>query len=170
MYPYAVDEAASPPQVESRSATTLHVLAAGLACGGQLMRTKHPWVGFTVSLVFAGFTALSNAQQSTANQPAQYIDRTYPVPAGNRLPDKNAQMSMKEKLARKKDLEAANLERKRQIDNDSAELLEAAKELKDAVDGSGGDALSVDVLRKAEQMERLAHGIKEKMKLSVNGG
>lgn len=97
------------------------------------MRTKRRWTVITVSLVFAGFAALSNAQQTTAYQPAQYIDRTYPVPAGNRLPDKNAQMSMKEKLARKKDLDAANVERKRQIDEDSAEFLEAAKELKDAV-------------------------------------
>ena len=134
------------------------------------MRTKRRWIVIAVSLVIAGFAALSNAQQTTANQPAQYIDRTYPVPAGNRMPDKNAQMSMKEKLARKMNLQAANVERKRQIDKDSAELLEAAKELKDAVDRSGVDALSADVLRKAEQMERLAHGIKEKMKLTVNGG
>lgn len=76
---------------------------------------------------------------------------------------------MHDKLATKKHFEAANLERKRQIDNDSAELLKLATELKAAIDKSRNDPLSIDIIRKAELIEKLAHGVKEKMRLTVSG-
>jgi hypothetical protein len=129
------------------------------------------FLGTTALLAFAAFAALSSApqQQPTPNQAPQYIERSYPVPAGNQLPDKNSQMQMHDKLATKKHFEAANFERKRQIDNDSAELLKLATELKAAIDNAGNNTLSLDVIRKAELIEKLAHGVKEKMKLTVTG-
>ena len=78
-------------------------------------------------------------------------------------------MQMHAKLAAIKNFEAANLARKRQIDNDSEELLKLARELKAAIDKSDNHKLSIDVIRKAELIETLAHGIKEKMKLTVTG-
>jgi hypothetical protein len=132
--------------------------------------TKHRFLGTTTLLACAGLTALSSVpQQPSPNQPPQYIEKSYPVPAGNEWPDKNSQMQMHDKLATKKHFEAANLERKRQIDNDSAELLKLATELKSAIDKSDKDTLALDIIRKAELIEKLAHSVKEKMKLAVTG-
>jgi hypothetical protein len=40
-------------------------------------------------------------------------------------------------------------------------------ELKDYVDKTNADVLSVEVLKKAEQIEKLAHSVKEKMKGNI---
>jgi hypothetical protein len=50
------------------------------------------------------------------------------------------------------------------IKRDSRKLLELATELKQHVDQSGENILSMDVMRKAEEMEKLAHKVKENMR------
>jgi hypothetical protein len=47
---------------------------------------------------------------------------------------------------------------------DTVKLLEMANELKAAVDKSNKDTLSLDVVRKADAIEKLAHSVKEGMK------
>ena len=49
----------------------------------------------------------------------------------------------------------------------SPHLLELATQLKDEVDKTSKDTLSLNVIRKAESIEKLAHGVKEKMKLTM---
>lgn len=116
------------------------------------------------------FASLANSQQPGANQPPQYIEKSYPVAAGNDWPDKNMQMKMHNKTATRKILEAANTERKRQIDTDSAEILKLANELNIATHAADKDgAPSNDIVRRAELIEKLAHAVKEKMKLTVHG-
>ena len=66
--------------------------------------------------------------------------------------------------------EALNAERKRQISADSAQLLKLAVELKAEVDKTTKDTLSLDVIRKADQIEKLAHSVKEKMRLEAGPG
>jgi hypothetical protein len=63
-------------------------------------------------------------------------------------------------------MDAANLERRRQIADDSARLLKLATDLKAEVDKTTKDTLSLGVIRKADEIERLAHDVKEKMKLA----
>src|SRR5271168_3530639 len=58
----------------------------------------------------------------------------------------------------------ANLQRQAVIKADTDRLLKLAVELKDSVDKSSEDILSVDVLKKAEEIEKLAHNVKDKMK------
>jgi hypothetical protein len=58
----------------------------------------------------------------------------------------------------------ANTERQQQIQRDTDRLLQLATELKQAVDKSNEDTLSLDVIKKAEEVERLAHSVKEKMR------
>lgn len=58
----------------------------------------------------------------------------------------------------------ANEERQAQLRRDSDRLFKLATELKDSVDKSNQNMLSVDVIRKAEEIEKLAHSVKEKMK------
>jgi hypothetical protein len=58
----------------------------------------------------------------------------------------------------------ASDERQKKLVEDTAKLLELAKELKVAVDKSDKNTLSLDVVRKADAIEKLAHSVKEKMK------
>jgi len=66
---------------------------------------------------------------------------------------------------RQKELQKkANLERQEDIKKDTEKLLELATELKQAVEKSNENTLSMDVIKKAEQIEKLAKIVKDKMK------
>jgi hypothetical protein len=58
----------------------------------------------------------------------------------------------------------ANLERQAQIKNDTEKLLKLSQELKDYVDKSNENMLSLSVLKKAEEIEKLARSVKDRMK------
>lgn len=60
--------------------------------------------------------------------------------------------------------DAQNAARKKQLAEDTARLVELAKELKAEVDKTTKDTLSLTVIRKADEIEKLAHAVKEKMK------
>jgi len=55
-------------------------------------------------------------------------------------------------------------ERQATIKRDTDKLLALATELKEYVDKTNENVLSVDVVRKAEEIEKLAHHVKEKMR------
>jgi len=69
---------------------------------------------------------------------------------------------MQERAARE-----ANKKRQQDIRTDTDKLFQLATELKDAVDKSNEHLLSLDVVRKADEVEKLAHRVKEKMKEAV---
>ncbi len=78
-------------------------------------------------------------------------------------------MEMREQQTKNQNYAAANVERKKQIADDSTKLFKLANDLKVEVDKTDKDTLSLDVIRKADEIERLARIIKEKMKLTVSG-
>jgi hypothetical protein len=88
-------------------------------------------------------------------------------PEINHIPDANEQMKMNERQMQTRNFEAVNAERKRQIAEESAKLLRLATDLKSEVDKTSKDTLSINVIRKAEEIEKLAHDVKEKMKLTI---
>ncbi len=59
---------------------------------------------------------------------------------------------------------ARNLERQRRLVADTQRLLQLATELKTEVDKTNQNILSVDVVKKAEEIEKLARSVKERMK------
>jgi nitric oxide reductase activation protein len=59
---------------------------------------------------------------------------------------------------------ARNIDRQKQLVADTEKLLNLANELKADVDKSTKDTLSLDVIKKADEIEKLAHSVKEKMK------
>ena len=61
-------------------------------------------------------------------------------------------------------LKKANLQRQQEIKKDTEKLLELATELKQSVDKSNENTLSLDVIKKAEEIEKLAKTVKDKMK------
>jgi len=83
------------------------------------------------------------------------------------LPDVNKQMEMRNEQVKKQNFEAVNTQRKKIIADESALLLKLATDLKTEVDKTTKDELSINVIRKAELVEKLAHDMKEKMKLTV---
>ena len=60
-----------------------------------------------------------------------------------------------------------NKKRQTDIQQDTQKLYQLAGELKDAVGKSNENLLSLDVVRKAEEVEKLAKRVKEKMKEGV---
>jgi len=58
----------------------------------------------------------------------------------------------------------ANLERQALLRSDTEKLVKLTTELRDYVDKSNENVLSLDVLKKADEIEKLAHSVREKMK------
>jgi regulatory protein YycI of two-component signal transduction system YycFG len=67
-------------------------------------------------------------------------------------------------------LKEANLKRQQDLRADTDRLLQLATELKAAVDKSNENLLSLDVLRKADEVEKLARRVREKMKDGIGPG
>jgi nitric oxide reductase activation protein len=57
-----------------------------------------------------------------------------------------------------------NSDRQKRLVADTEKLLALATDLKAQVDKSTKDTLSVDVIKKADEIEKLAHSVKERMK------
>ena len=57
-----------------------------------------------------------------------------------------------------------NMDRQKRLVADTDKLLSLATDLKAQVDKSTKDTLSVDVIKKADEIEKLAHSVKERMK------
>ncbi len=57
-----------------------------------------------------------------------------------------------------------NEKRQEDIKKDTDQLLDLATQLKQYVDKTNEDIISLDVIKKAEQIEKLAKSVKEKMK------
>ena len=55
----------------------------------------------------------------------------------------------------------------KQLSYDTAKLLTLANELKAELDKSNKDTLSLSVIRKADQVEKLAHKVRDEMKASL---
>ncbi len=81
-----------------------------------------------------------------------------PFPPAAPVPDEN-RIRLEKDMAKK-----ANHARQEDIKHDTDQLLKLATELKDAVDKSNENMLSLEVVRKADEVEKLAHSVKEKMR------
>ncbi len=57
-----------------------------------------------------------------------------------------------------------NVQRQQEIKRDTDKLLELATQLKQYVDKTNENIISLDVIRKADEIEKLAKSVKEKMK------
>ena len=70
---------------------------------------------------------------------------------------------MEEKMEHERE-KAMNKQRQTTLQKDTDHLLELATELKAYVDKTNEHTLSLDVIKKAEEIEKLAKSVKEKMK------
>ena len=97
--------------------------------------------------------------QNSGQAPAQFPGLS-PIPGLSPDPHENPDRAKMERDMAKK----ANRERHVQLQRDTDNLLKLANELKQYVDKSNEHTLSLDVVKKAEEIEKLAHSVKEKMK------
>ncbi|HME34446.1 MAG TPA: hypothetical protein VKF84_04340 [Candidatus Sulfotelmatobacter sp.] len=107
-----------------------------------------------VFLVLLGAASLASAQQihlPPAVSQSQTMGKV-PVTGGDDVQKEQAR--------------AANLQRQAEIRRDTEKMLQLTAELKDYLEKSGQDVMSMDAIKKAEQIEKLAHGVKSKMRQS----
>jgi hypothetical protein len=98
------------------------------------------------------------------------IQHPQPLPGAvpNRLPpiddDSNIDDAQAARRMLAKQVEKRNQDRQAQLVDDTNRLFDLAKELKDQVGKTNEDVLSVDVVKKAAEIEKLAKSVREKMK------
>jgi hypothetical protein len=98
------------------------------------------------------------AQDSTSPVPPTRVQRPDDLP--NEDPVVREHREKLEKVMEKK----ANQERQAQLKQDTEKLLQLSTELKQYVEKTNENVLSVNVIKKAEEIEKLAHSVKEKMR------
>ncbi len=117
--------------------TILPILAAGIAC----------W-------------SMISPRQLSAQMPPSLSGP--PLDASGHRPGEEPDAAQKEMLAK---LETRRNEaRQQEIVRDTAKLLALATELKSDVDKTSKNVLSIDVIKKADEIDKLAKTIKERMK------
>jgi hypothetical protein len=104
------------------------------------------------------FGAISLA---AAQQPAQDSSAQPPAAAQSQAP------ATAEATADTPKPTAPQTPQQKQLADDTAKLLALANELKAELDKSSKDTLSLNVIRKAEQVEKLAHKVRDEMKASL---
>lgn len=116
------------------------------------------------SLLFAGATVPGQAQSSQGSS-ALSADAQYPP--NNRNIGRPGQLDVPTEMEKKAEREREkklNQERQAELKRDTDKLFQLASQLKQAVDKSNQDTLSVDVIKKAGEIEKLAKSVREKMR------
>ena len=122
------------------------------------MRFKSFALALFLLLMTTALVAQSSIQ-SPMQTPIQ-TPRLGSIPPLNPDDRDNEQRAKLEKDLAKK----ANRDRQAQLQRDTDNLLKLANELKQYVEKSNENTLSLEVVKKAEEIEKLAHSVKEKMK------
>jgi len=101
-------------------------------------------------------TVLSRPGFAQTSIPAQSPRQDVTAPLAN---EDEARARIANEMAKK-----AAKERVAALKHDTDKLLKLSQELKESVDKSDENVLSVDVIKKADEIEKLAKSVKEKMK------
>ena len=98
------------------------------------------------------------------------IDPQHSIPGvGQTGPSQNEGPNVPPEMRR--DMEKkANQRRQAELKRDTERLLKLSTELKDYVDKTNENVLSLDVVKKADEIEKLAHSVKMKMRGDQYGG
>ncbi len=109
-----------------------------------------------VFLLFLMTAVLADAQFTQGPPTPQF-----PPPPGTeqQQPKTPAEQQLERDAAKQR-----NIQREQEIKRDTDKLLQLATELKQYVDKTNENIISLDVIKKADQIEKLAKSVKEKMK------
>ena len=126
------------------------------------MRTRRVWfrngLATVTMMCCLGGTAVT---QRLGIQPPPMQPTATPDGRDPRLPTpEDATM----RSAVEKQLRMRNDERQKRLVSDTEKLLQLATQLHNDVAKTDKNVMSLDVIRRAEEIERLAHGVKDRMK------
>ena len=122
------------------------------------MTSKPALAVFMLMLMVSVESAASSRETSQGGAVGPVLQRSSP-PLSQSGPQDDVRSKMERDMAKK-----ANEERHAALRRDTDKLLRLSTELKAYVDKSSQNTLSVEVVKKAEEIERLARSVKEKMK------
>ena len=109
--------------------------------------------------MFATLAGIAQIQKpNQRNNPPQMPSQTIPG-----FPDPNGHINLPDGVVDKQ-TKIRNDERQKRLVADSDKLLELATQLHNEVSKTDKNILSIDVVHRAEEIERLAHSVKERMK------
>ncbi|HXY07612.1 MAG TPA: hypothetical protein VEI52_07150 [Terriglobales bacterium] len=115
------------------------------------------WIGSLLRLLLLGLAVSSSWVDGSGAQLPQVV----PLPSA---PNQTTPDDPNRERAEKEMAKRANQEREAQLKRDTERLYKLATELKDYVDKTNENTLSLNVIKKADEIEKLAHSVKEKMK------
>jgi hypothetical protein len=107
-----------------------------------------------------------------SGQPPRFGNRNFFQALAARTPDPLDALQTEVESAppgQPRNAEAINEARRQLLTAESARLLELAADLRLEIQKTDKDTLSVNAIRKAKEIEKLAKDVKEKMKLTVRG-
>jgi hypothetical protein len=107
------------------------------------------------------FAVGANGQQQRPMPPMP--DGQSQVPGQPSMPGQDQPPPVPEEI-QKEMAKKANEDRQAQLKRDTENLFKLATELKQYVDKTNANTLSINVIKKADEIEKLAHSVKEKMK------
>jgi hypothetical protein len=107
-----------------------------------------------ICLLLAFCTPQQLSSQQQTPPPSPRLDVPQPGDTGPSVPPQ-IQKEMEKK---------ANEQRQADLKRDTDKLLKLSTELKEYVDKSNENILSVDVIKKADEIEKLAHSVKSRMR------
>ena len=113
-----------------------------------------------IAFLAASSGTLSRGQLAQP-QPLQSQQPPMPGQPGVEVPPMGPPLSPQ---AQEQQARMRNNDRQKRLVEDTNKLLVLATELKQDVDKTNKDVLSVDVIKKADEIEKLAHSVKERMK------
>ena len=114
-------------------------------------------------LLFPPAPSAGQQPGSTKEEPATEVSSADPTPQRRPRPPGEEDDPIRRDMEKRRQ-KAFNKERFEELKRDTGKLLELATELKTHVEKADENMLSLDVLKKAEQIEKLAKSVKEKMK------
>jgi hypothetical protein len=151
------------PHFKSSRRIERQVLLAGVL-------RRAPQVAFQVSLPVLCL-ALLLAMQAGAQQnaPIPPMHNGFPPASSSRQPLGPDDGTTDDTAWQARQVRALNVERQKAMVSDTNKLLKLAHELDAEVSGTNSNSLSSDQLRKLAEIEKLAHSVKEKMSISLQG-
>jgi TolA-binding protein len=111
------------------------------------------WLAYLVLVLMALSFSSPVVAQNSRIPPSQLPENQAPSP------EDEARSKLEKEMAKK-----ANQDRQAALRKDTDRLLKLATELKEYVDKTNENMLSMNVVKKAEEIEKLAHSVKDKMK------
>jgi hypothetical protein len=112
---------------------------------------------YRITAVLLALLVLSAFQLSPRQQQPPFPPS--PTQPGTEEPNPNIPPEVRKEMEKK-----ANAQRQTDLKRDTEKLLRLSTELKDYVDKTNENVLSVEVIKKADEIEKLAHSVKTKMR------